>query len=78
MTELSDFLATLAVDPAKLGEFIGDPDAVIAAADLSDGDKAALISGDIEGLAETTSLQAVAQMHSPVTVPSVSPPPLTT
>jgi hypothetical protein len=45
MVELKKFLAELAVDPVKLGEFIHDPNAAMTAAELSDEDKDALKSG---------------------------------
>src|SRR5215470_7618404 len=45
MAELRDFLANLATDPRKLGEFIHDPEAAMTAAELSQDDKAALRSG---------------------------------
>jgi hypothetical protein len=45
MTELKDFLASLAIDSRKLGEFIHDPESAMAAAELSEDDKAALKSG---------------------------------
>lgn len=77
MIELRDFLATLAVDPLKLGEFIHDPEAVITAADLSEADKATLRSGGVANLGDATTLQAVAPMTAPVTVVT-TPPPLTT
>jgi hypothetical protein len=45
MADLKEFLASLATDPRKLGEFIHDPESAMSAADLSDEDKAALRSG---------------------------------
>ena len=77
MAELIDFLATLAVDPLKLRRFIHDPEAVIAAADLNENDRALLRNGEVGHLSAGTTLQAVAPMTSPVTVVT-TPPPLTT
>ena len=45
MAELKDFLAELAINPKKLGEFIHDPEAAMTKAELSKEDKAALLSG---------------------------------
>jgi hypothetical protein len=45
MANLEEFLAALAVDPKKLGEFIHDPDTVMKAEELSDDDATALRSG---------------------------------
>src|SRR5215813_2066904 len=45
MADLKEFLASLATDPHKLGEFIHDPEAAMTAAQLSDDDKAAIKSG---------------------------------
>lgn len=76
MTELIDFLAALAVDPQKLGEFIHDPEAVITAADLSEDDKDTLRSGRVGHLHDAAALQSIAPMTAPVTVVT-QPPPLT-
>jgi protein-L-isoaspartate O-methyltransferase len=45
-TTLSRFLAALAVDPARLRDFIRDPMAAMTAAGLSDAERAALVSRD--------------------------------
>src|SRR5215472_4193764 len=45
MADLKEFLAELAIDPQKLGEFIHDPESAMEAAGLTDNDKAALRSG---------------------------------
>jgi len=45
VAELKDFLAELAINPKKLGEFIHDPEAAMTKAELSKEDKAALLSG---------------------------------
>jgi hypothetical protein len=45
MAELREFLASLAVDPKKLGAFIHDPDTTMAAEGLSEEDQHALRSG---------------------------------
>jgi hypothetical protein len=45
MADLKAFLATLATDPSRLGEFIRDPEAAMVAEGLSEDDKAALKSG---------------------------------
>ena len=45
MATLKDFLASLATDSHKLGEFIHDPEGAMKAAELSEDDKAALKSG---------------------------------
>ena len=44
MADLKEFLSSLATDPARLGEFIRDPDAVAKKAELSDDDIAALVT----------------------------------
>jgi hypothetical protein len=45
MAKLEDFLAELAINPQKLGEFIHDPEAAMHDAGLSSEDQAALRSG---------------------------------
>jgi hypothetical protein len=45
MADLKEFLAGLATEPARLGEFIMDPEAVAKKAGLSEDDVAALKSG---------------------------------
>lgn len=45
MAKLIDFLAELAINPQKLGEFIHDPEATMTAERLSSEDQAALRSG---------------------------------
>jgi hypothetical protein len=45
VSKLKDFLTELATDPKKLGDFIHDPDAAMAAARLSSKDQDALRSG---------------------------------
>jgi hypothetical protein len=45
MADLKEFLADLATDPSRLGEFIRDPDAVAKSAGLNEDDMAALKSG---------------------------------
>jgi hypothetical protein len=45
MADLKDFLASLAIDPKKLGEFIHDPEAAMTREELSEEDKATLKSG---------------------------------
>lgn len=45
MANLIDFLAELAINPQKLGEFIHDPEAAMSAEGLSSEDQAALRSG---------------------------------
>jgi hypothetical protein len=44
--ELRAFLAEIAADPVRLGAFMRDPDAELAASDLNEEDKVALRSGD--------------------------------
>lgn len=44
--QLSAFLAGIAADPEKLVEYMRDPDAVLAASDLDEEDKVAILSGD--------------------------------
>jgi hypothetical protein len=44
--ELRAFLSGLAADPERLGAFMRDPDAVLAASDLDEEDKVAVLSGD--------------------------------
>ena len=44
-TGLKEFLANLATDPRKLGEFLHEPEAAMSAANLSEADKIALRSG---------------------------------
>src|SRR5437667_5746836 len=44
-TGLKEFLSNLATDPRKLGEFLHAPEDMMSAANLSEGDKAALRSG---------------------------------
>jgi hypothetical protein len=44
--ELRAFLAGIAVDPERLGAFMQDPDAVLAASDLDEEDKVAVRSGN--------------------------------
>ena len=45
MATLQEFLADIAVDPQKLGQFIHDPDEAMKAAELGVDDQAALRSG---------------------------------
>jgi hypothetical protein len=45
MATLEEFLSDLAVNAQRLGEFIYDPESAMTAAELSDEDKNALISG---------------------------------
>src|SRR3954468_12005720 len=45
MATLREFLAELATDATRLGEFILDPDTSMSGAELSEADKAALRSG---------------------------------
>jgi len=44
MSELKDFLAKLAVHPEELGKFIHDPEKAMKEAELSNGDKSALLN----------------------------------
>lgn len=44
--ELRAFLSGLAEDPERLAALIRDPDAVLAASDLDEEDKMAILSGD--------------------------------
>jgi len=43
--KLRAFFSGLATDPEKLGAFMGNPDAALAAADLDEEDKVAVLSG---------------------------------
>ena len=45
MTDLRTFLAEMALDPSKFAEFLREPDAAVRAHDLSEEDRAALLSG---------------------------------
>ena len=45
VTDLKQFLSSLATDAHKLGEFLHEPEAGMSAANLSEADKAALRSG---------------------------------
>jgi hypothetical protein len=44
--ELRAFFSGLAADPERLGAFMRDPNAVLAASDLDEEDKVAVLSGD--------------------------------
>jgi hypothetical protein len=44
MTDITTYLASLAVDPDRLGAFIRDPEAALAESDLAEGDRLALLT----------------------------------
>lgn len=44
--QLRSFFSALAADHEELGRFMSNPEAVLAASDLDDDDKAAVLSGD--------------------------------
>jgi hypothetical protein len=45
MTDLRTFLSEMALDPSKFAEFLEDPKSAMRAHDLSEEDRAALLSG---------------------------------
>jgi len=66
--ELRSFLVNLATDPARLGEFIRDPDAAMSDTDLDTQDQAALKSGNPAAIYARITGQEVTAPSQPVTV----------
>src|SRR5215217_7611861 len=66
--ELRSFLVNLATDPARLGEFIRDPDAAMSDIDLDTQDQAALKSGNPAAIYARITGQEVTAPSQPVTV----------
>jgi hypothetical protein len=78
MANLEEFLAELAIDAKKLGQFIHDPEAAMTAAGLSSEDKAALRFGFpdvIYARLAGVPIQEAFQKYFLVMSPTPEPPP---